>query len=455
MYEYTHRTTTDPTVGERFIARPQVDSANQSEYDMVISSPEFTRLDEHLISDSVSPRSNWKSCEHYKCSHVPQSGSSGTEVTIEHGTNAWLHRGVLKNPSVFDKGTHGPAGKYNLGLPQFYAPRADGGFIPPPADLDSLLQTSLNAMLPRIKAELSIVNSLIELKDFLTMRKTIESVLARATKFEFSHLRSSRRLTDLFRTKADVYLQYKFNIAPLLSDISGIYRSLANTERRINDFITRSGRVRVSHFTRSLTELSETESSIQTDGAYVAFDYMSGTPYNLYSQYQSQRFTSTEPASFHVQLQYNYNYTQYQLEHARVLALLDSLGLNLNPAIIWNALPWSFVVDWVLGVNRYLTSTNVRNMDPKINILRCLWSVRRSRRIQVLGKVTSNLNISDPTLKIQASHASPVVVESAYRRQVFNPSSSSIISSGLNSSEFTLGAALIISQRRRPKRLRQ
>jgi hypothetical protein len=39
-----------------------------------------------------------------------------------------------------------------------------------------------------------------------------------------------------------------------------------------------------------------------------------------------------------------------------VYAHLDNLGVRLDPAIVWNAIPFSFVVDWVVDVSGFLGS---------------------------------------------------------------------------------------------------
>jgi hypothetical protein len=145
---------------------------------------------------------------------------------------------------------------------------------------------------------------------------------------------------------------------------------------------------------------------------------------------------------FHVQVQYNYSYTGYQVEHARLLGQLDSLGINLNPAIIWNAIPWTFVVDWVLGVGPYLDSLKSENMKPLINIRQALWSITRKRRIVV---TISQHNAGEVIWTGQM----PAVEQSAYRRSLNLPSMSSIESSGLTAKEVSLGAALVIVQSRK------
>ncbi len=145
---------------------------------------------------------------------------------------------------------------------------------------------------------------------------------------------------------------------------------------------------------------------------------------------------------FHAQIEYNYNYTQYQVEHARLLGYLDALGVNLNPSIIWNALPWTFVVDWVLSIGQYLDDFKVENMRPQINIRRYLWSVSRGRVITVHRAV--RLKLTDEQFWIPL----PTVRQTAYRRQVSGVSSSSILSSGLTLKEVSLGAALVIVRKR-------
>lgn len=455
MLERTDRNNIESPFVHGFIAMADVDSTVPAPKDMYFIRTSFTRSRESLLSDNNGSHSKWKTCEHYQCSQVPDSGSNVVTCYVDYQTGGYPFRSAkIDNPWVFCPTTFGNAGAPVSGLPAFFIERSDGGFVPPPDDLDILLDHAISAMMPRIKAELSVVNSFIELKDFLSLRSSIESVKNTIGSL-FKKGFSRKTLAETFRTKADVYLQYKFNIAPLLSDISGIYRALANTEKRMNALIARSGRVRVSHYTRHLTESGDNDSAIVSDGwDNTAHPKGLGGSYTVYTDTKLSRSTVTEPATFHVQVQYNYNYTAYQVEHARLLSLLDALGVNLNPAIIWNAIPWSFVVDWVFGIGQYLSTLRSANMDPKINILRCLWSIHRERRITVAGSMTSQTHYASSVKTPPASLVLPVVVEEAYRRTPFMPSSSSIVSSGLTLTEFSLGAALVVSRRRRPRRLR-
>jgi hypothetical protein len=457
MLERHDRNRVDPFQGIVFTTTAGVDST-APERQFVAPKADYVRYKESLLTDNDGSPHDWKKCEHYKLAPVPDSGSNSVEVYLPY-TNGWYAaHAVVKDPLILYPGGFGNAGEYSSSLVPFLLERADGGFVPPPAGLDSLLQHAIKAMMPGIKSELSVVNSLIELKDFLTLRSTLTSVKNTIGSL-FKQGFGRKTLAEIFRTKADVYLQYKFNIAPLLSDIHGIYRAIANTEKRINALVTRSGRVRVSHYSRSLNESIDQVTTLADSGYTI--------PYHPYPEGQAggtgyfqnsvglTRSVVTEPASFHVQVQYNFNYTAYQVEHARILALLDAFGVNFNPAIIWNAIPWSFVVDWLVGIGPWLDSLKVSNMEPKINILRCLWSVKRKRRILVSGTNKPGDRVILPPTIPHSSLVLPTVVETAYRRDPFMPGSSLIESSGLTLTEFSLGAALVISRRRRPKRLRR
>jgi len=332
--------------------------------------------------------------------------------------------------------------------------------VPAPADLESLIDRSLQTMLPKIRSELSLINSVIELKDF---RGLFRSALSKITNFRRTFRGAlNKPLRQLVRSVPGGYLQYMFNLRPLISDISGIYRSVASVEKRLNDLVTREGRVRLQHFQCNLTE--DDRIRVETRKFWMgytwAYDPATGWydgQFPIYTNVDNEQTIVTDPATFHAQIQYNYNYTDYQREHARVLALLDALGVNFNAAIIWNAIPWSFVVDWVLGVGRYLDKNKVGLMDPQINILQYLWSVKRQRKRHIRSHLTSNVYYSGTGRTDQyppVSIMQPVVTETSYRRQVGLPGSSSIQSSGLSSTEFSLGAALVLARRRRPKRSR-
>lgn len=416
----------------------------------------YNRTTEVLRTDNVGPNSEWKPCQHYYVGHgesTPAMGASNINDSF-YASGHWTQqlKGQVKDPYAFYYGVYGEEGKLNYGLPSFYAPQPDGGFIPPPAKLDELNNRALAVMLPLIRSELSLINSVYELKDFVTLKHHVRGTIQEVRKASVWLLNAIRRnngslsrpLAALVRQTAGNYLQYKFNFSPLVSDIRGIYNALKTCERRVNDLVARSGRPQSRHFAFNWDEFENPEPELEQVYLHNQVPFIS-----YYMNWR--RFVTHRPTSFHAQIQYNFNYTAYQAEHARLLGLLDILGVNLNPRIIWNAIPWSFVADWVIGVGRFLDQFAIANMKPQINIHRYLWSVKRERTIQVTRRSTWFPDIYSDVTTDYTEVPLPTITETAYRRDVGMPSASSIISSGINSQEFTLGAALILSRRRRSR----
>jgi len=416
--------------------------------------PHFYSVLEEEMTPNSRGRHTFKDFEHYKAFRSVGGPAMATKHFWYRGRELEPHlffgpvsasRSLAIGPSVNGAGVH-PFGEPGLplnGLPGFRVPRSDGGFVPAPDDLGSLLQRAYRTMMPQIKAQLSLVNSVIELKDFVSLPKLLKEI------GRFAIKRASRTLRELLRLGADGYLQSEFNIRPLLSDIVGLWTALSTVEQRLRKLINNSGAPQKAHFSwvfeefvPHVTDYSDSYLAFTVppfQGAYLPFTF-----------YRMSRDVKYDDSIFHAEVKYNYSFTPFQLEHARVLSLLDAFGVNLNPAIIWNAIPWSFVVDWVIGVGQWLNSRKVLNMEPKINILDSLWSIKRVRTVttRILTESTGFPGVPSRFPEVMM----PQVRETAYRRGTGIVSSSLLETSGLSAKEFSLGAALVIARRRRPSR---
>lgn len=418
-------------------------------------------------NNSSGGRRVWKNWEHYKMlSEITNKSLRVYHPTDVGGSNAigegiygeWCYFGTHQDP-LFGWVGYGGADTPYEGLPAMYDPDLPGGwFSPPPVDLESLKMRGLKALLPKMKQELSLVNSLIELKDLKSLARSAtktlllaKSVLTRtghtrslkdAYKVSFRDIKGKSR--RFLRGVSEYYLQYAFGILPLVSDICAIYRTVQLAEKRMNRLVANSAKTHVRHYTVMLDEYSP------SDEFYV---YPLNSVYNytyprVVGLNGARRIVTPESSKFHLQIEYNYNYTQYQIEHARLNAFLDSAGILSIPSIVWNAIPWSFVVDWVAGIDQFIAQTSWAASRPVINIHRALWSIKRSRR------VTCSRDVAYNSLGLPQQISLPVSAskETSFRRTLWMPTDSSVILSGLNSNEFSLGAALVFSRRKHHKR---
>lgn len=440
------------------------------EWSKILLIPALRRRYERMRSEpNTKDKQSWKSCQHYTCWSdpwlpvpLPYYGLCFDDIGHYYGST---DQRVLLCGTAFSS-KFGSWCTPNVS-PPLVVEQVDGGFLADPPNLSTLVHMALEATLPGIKAELSLVNSLIELKDFKSLPETISSITSLLKRFVGSKSTSpllggilSRirhtfdrsdgpTLREMTRGTADGYLQLEFNILPTISDISGIAAALSRTERRVNDLIVRQGKLQSKHFTRYL----DTPAYPDSVGSYTLnIGQFSGTtPVPGYSSmynapdhtWKVVRSIQELPPTFHAEIEYNYHFTRFQTEHAQLLGMLDALGVNLNPAIIWNAIPWSFVVDWVVGVSRWLDDRKVLNMEPAVNIMRFLWSYKRVRTIKY-----DILSSSNPSPRPRTYTRLPDTHETAYKRQVGLPSGDSLITSGLSARELSLGLALAITRRR-------
>jgi len=433
-----------------------------------------------------------KPCQHYKCytadavdvtpwNTLPWNVGSITSIGNYLSKSQEGHRLLAVDQPAF-RNAFGRFGEHNAGLPSMVANTSDQRFISEPIGLNVLTKRALASMLPDIKSGLSLVNSIIELKDFKSLPHTAASIDTFVTslptliknirrlysKRAFVRLKSRdqrivRRsfsalegltLRELFRAPADAWLQVKFNIMPLLSDICAIYDALSGLERLLKDLQQRQGRLQRRHYTYvwESGQFAGPNSTILYPLSLEQFAGSTNPPgtsgcLNSISQLRCIREVIANPSTFHAELEYRYYLSQFQNEHAHVLSLLDSLGVNLNPQIIWNAIPWSFVVDWVLGVSRWLGDRKVLNMEPRISIERYLWSWKYTRRVRVSVETSTSSYVDN---RINKTYM-PDLYEEAYRRDVVMPSySDPIFMGGLDSTELSLGVSLAITRRRRP-----
>lgn len=426
--------------------------------------------------EAITPNSgwpyNWKNFQHYKRWYSNPMELPGQEVSLTTDLwSPWFGADVYNqyyaapmrtnsrmwslfwrtsggtHPTVYDPEKSYTA-MYDASNP------VDSGFVPLPADLDSMLRRAIKSMMPGIKPRLSLLNSFYELKDFKSLPRTLKRVadlgfnivpgqtLRQAIR---SIVGASKRQTHKgVVAGSDSYLQWQFNLAPLLSDVHGLYRALRSVEKELRKLLTDAGRTQRRRFRIDVPVVYP--KATEHINYYEIQDF--NWPWQLSVCRSRVGYLSEQ---FNAEMQFNYLIPAYQIEHARVFALLDSMGVNLNPSIIWNAIPWSFVIDWVIGVSQFLDGFKRRNIEPVVNILNFCWSIRRDRRIDChydIGLYHHRLHYKKINL--------PSVYESAYRRVVGIPKVSWFQTSGLNLKELSLGVALILPRwsRRRTRRNR-
>lgn len=444
------------TTGENYPGTPVTDSV-----------PPYVERLEWLrdeTGESQSGRNRFKSCEHYlkKCSlDRPMTDGSDTWVSPGSPSLGYWNIDYVTTPFCWDGARYGAASTYGMpvvfgawdsplaGLPLLYEDTIRGRRIvrPDQSSLDDLVAQSLTAMLPGIKPSLSVLNTLAELKDIKSAGRSIGRIndaLAASERLKEALARSrhvvklltgqSRRalaaasLRTILKSGSDSYLQAQFNIGPLLRDIAGISSAVSSARSQLNTLIANAGRRQVKHYRARLSSHYTPRDETRSVAIPAAFRGVTT---------QGRREVVYPVSMFYATIEYCYKmpYFNYSPEDYLPGAISDVLGANFNPSIIWNAIPWSFVVDWVVGVNRWLDQFKTRNIEPVTSISRYCYTTHVVRHIKLS----------------HAEGGTPVPFarfeEEAYCRTPHSPDwYRSIELSGLNLKEFSLAGALALSR---------
>lgn len=428
-------------------------------------------------SSDVSDKSTfhkWNSFEHYSRKCLPFWYSSITVPSYKYVAGSAYDRFQSFNcPSwMWKDSVYGPLSNPTSGLPALYSVQSDGHFVwPAGMNVADLEAKALQLLLPQIRPQMSLLNSVYELKDFKRLPDTLRRIWSLKShiteiaqkagmvgKEIYTRWLKRKTLRRALNSSADGYLTSEFAILPLLRDISGFQKALAGVEAQVKKFLALEQKNLYRHYnadigpSNGLRNLDETSAwytatnlswppsaSVSSNGGST---WMS--PYLCASSRMYRRTTYTR-CQFHAEIHYSYWLSSFQRESAMVKGLMDALGVNLNPAIIWNAIPWSFVVDWVIGIGQWLDQFKTQNLEPITLIHRWLWSVNVRREITVGLTHNGNSPYFSPY-----SNDVMRVYENGYRRNVGNPPlTSAVQATGLSLKEFALAGSILLSKRTR------
>jgi len=406
------------------------------------------KLHEWIIEDGVG-RSRWNEIEHYKL----ESTFGGVKTHhVTYDWNVWheygspyYHDGIIGHSERFGDGFGAVDGPPTVVPPLIGVDSAGQKYILPLPQVDAMVQVALGFLMPGIKDDLSLVNSLLEFRDIKSLARRVKatagaivkalSYIGKTSSATFAALaRLIKGGRSAHRDAANLYLEVQFGWKPLYSDVMAIIKSLRELNKRIKRELSNQYKLRRRHY--KISFVLEPEQQVLSGVLFKT--YADGYPF--YMGYRTRVRTKAQ-AVFHVEVEYQYYYPEMVQQHAALLGLLDSLGVNLNPKIVWNAIPFSFVVDWVVNVSSFLDNFKLANMEPRVNITRCLHSTKVTRETSRSADVGTNIGIPCSFVR-----------ETAYIRTPFLPTAARIMTSGLTSKEFSLGVALAIQRTKRHKR---
>jgi hypothetical protein len=154
--------------------------------------------------------------------------------------------------------------------------------------------------------------------------------------------------TSVAKNLAGLRLNWKFGVKPLIGDLQAIVEAISSTREKI------------AAFEKSLNQLFHRSKVMLEDS-----QTLTGT--NLFTS----ETNTTWSAELHRQVTAHIVYRPMKLPQIGALykvlgGLLDSLGFELNPRIVWDAIPFSFVLDWFFDVGSFLGQYKLDTLELPI-----------------------------------------------------------------------------------------
>jgi len=295
----------------------------------------------------------------------------------------------------------------------FTASRSYGATIPLPtnsADIFAMYQS----LLPTIKQEMceSMVNFAIELPQLKQMVGKTGSVrvLHKALKKYMKdimllphYLKEKRSIRSFVKWLANANLEINFGVLPLIDDLQTFYKGYAASKRAWYGLRDNSRKWRTKHarFNGSPVILEQQETP--STQFYV---YCSPAAQVNESGYNYGKLEVIKDVSC-VKLRYKYTLPDIPDWLAVAMSYADTMGLNFNPKIVWDATRLSFVCDWFLRVGKFLDQLKMPLYQPSVEVYGCVHSrhfvYRRisEKRYASGGKVVTNDTTYDSYVRVR------------------------------------------------------
>lgn len=219
----------------------------------------------------------------------------------------------------------------------------------PALDTSGFSARAWHTMQPEFEGNVEMLNFLYELKDFKSimkfmnryaLRDLVDIIKSNVRRLKRRRAYKGQSFIDPTIPAAELYLTHQFVLKPLISDLVSIGDQLkCMVEEAQQQFALEGLAGNTRHYTEIITSSSEPS---DVDKRY----YRSGV-------LNSTTATAT--------LSYTYGYSNRE----PLDAIMRYWGLQGSAEVLWNALPFTFLVDYVLNVGQTLS---MMEHDPNVKL---------------------------------------------------------------------------------------
>jgi hypothetical protein len=193
----------------------------------------------------------------------------------------------------------------------------------------------------------------------------------------------------LIKNVAGAHLNYSFGWKPTVGDIRDAINGVRTLKSKLDAFRKSVGKI----ISRSYTNLSDSTSK---SGTYLPADVTRSVQWNASIDRKITShvvYTPLFPTAF--------GQVDVQLR-----GMLDVLGFELNPRIIWDKIPFTFIIDWFIGIGAFLERFKVDTLELPIKYVDSFVQYKEDRKYHSnsLGVNTADKTWSSSALGTWDTH---------------------------------------------------
>lgn len=305
----------------------------------------------------------------------------------------------------------------------------------------SLSQAALESMLPSLGGNNSYVNYVLELKDFRRLMNVLSSDIV--TKLDKLAAFFGTSVKDKpLKKLAKANLMYQFGYKSLYNDLMGYFKTLISYQRRFATLVAMANTDLQAHFSTTVSG----SSSAKTTSYFQNLVTGPGNPGGVCANYQVVT-EACDGIKYHATLRYRYPLPpELAGVSGKLKSFLDILGVSLNPAIVWNAIPFSFIVDYFVNISNWLNRLRIDNIRFQTEIRDFCHSAKITRAVSYSQQFAYGYSdvSNNPIRSWTPWIASDVATNTAYQRKKGIPDFLTAFQvTGLNPYEFLIGGSLL------------
>jgi len=186
------------------------------------------------------------------------------------------------------------------------------------------------AMYPEINDGAKLIVSIYEFRDFPRLAMSVYK-LHRV----FKHAVENRVINDPSKLISQLLLAYNFGFKPLVNDLTQVMLMCIELDKLIDAFIESGKEVQSYHYKEVLSSDSD---ETEYGGGHILMERLS---------------------MYYATCKMSYQYDRPPLWEA----VMRVGGVRLSAGIVWEAIPWSFAIDWIVNLQKFFDQFD---KDPRV-----------------------------------------------------------------------------------------